>query len=139
MNKKIFAITSILTLFSFSSLLYAQEVSTYSFSGFGGGLPSSATIVEATAAPENLSASTAVKETSKVLITSLIVGGVIVVGGIVLVATMSTEGGKEFMAECAGETIEQCMEDCMEETIDVCIQETCSDAGLKYIMPIYVP
>ena len=56
MNKKIFAITSILTLFSFSSLLYAQEVSTYSFSGFGGGLPSSATIVEATAAPENLSA-----------------------------------------------------------------------------------
>lgn len=140
MNKKLFLITAIITILSFSSLLYAQEASTYSFSGFGGGLPSSATIVETSATPSELSvSSTTVNETSKILVTSLIVGGVIVVGGIVLVATMSTEGGKEFMAECAGEAIEECLADCMEASIDACIEETCSGMGLKYIMPIYVP
>lgn len=138
MNKKIFAITSILALFSFTSLLYAQEVSTYSFSGFGGGLPSSATIVEATATPENLSDSTDEKKTNKVLITTLIVGGVIVVGGLILVATVSTESGKKVMEECFGE----CMTNCMEGSIDFCsplFDEACSGAGLKYIMPIFVP
>lgn len=134
MNKKFILITAILTVFSFSSLVYAQEA--YSFSGFGGGLPSSATIVETSAVtPDELSASAATTTSSEVLVTTLIIGGVLVVGGLVMIATLSTEGGKEFMAECAGEAVEECMV----QSIDACIEETCSGEAFKFIMPVYIP
>lgn len=136
MNKKFFIATALITLLSFSSLVYAQSPAVYNFSGFGGGLPSSAKIVDENVSPEKLSSTTTVSsEKNEVLIYALVFGGMAVAGGLALAVGLSTESGKAILQECTAELIGECIS----ESFDVCVETACSGEMFKLAMPIYVP
>lgn len=150
MNKlsKVFAAS--IVLLGFNVCLFAKP-SSYQYSGFGGGLPSSAIELTADEGTDLDSINTDLESSSKekepwsptkkaLVITASVVGGVLVIGGIVV-------GGiflKQTMTECCEGLGSSCSESCSKGISDS-ISQSCQNKSIllspasALAVPIYVP
>lgn len=126
---KLKSIIAVLAIFSFSSLMFAAEPVTYTFSGFGGGLPSSATQTD----PDKLSSSRSSTDTT--LLTSAIVGGVLVATGIVVVAVLTKTTNGQCYQDAASACADGFAEECGSNLADACTDsliESCNSGALIF-------
>lgn len=152
MNKKIKLFAVILALFGFSASLFAEPV-TYSFSGFGGGLPSSAAKVSKYSSSDTPQQTiiveddedydydysdepTVKKGKSTALIITYVVIGVVVVAGIAVGAYYLTNSSADCCATATDNFIEGCGQGCgescsasMDEACASSVNEACSSSS----------
>lgn len=124
--KSIIALTAIL---SFSALLFAEQPVTYTFSGFGGGLPSSATQTD----PDKLSSSSSSSSAS--LLTTAIVGGVLIATGIVVVAVLTKTTNGQCYSDAANACADGFAEECGNNLADACTDsmiESCNSSAILF-------
>lgn len=130
MNKTLKTVIAILAVLSFSSLVFAQEpvaeTVAYSFSGFGGGLPSSATQTT----PDKCSSTSASAQAGYSL-SSIIVGGVLIATGIVVVAVLTKQTNGECyttaLTECSNSFLDSCAQDLGDACAESIVQATCGE------------
>ena len=149
-NLKLFAI--ILALFSFSASLFAESV-TYSFSSFGGGLPSSAARVSMAATDttqqriivEDGDEDTTYdysdepktkKGKNAGLIVTYVIVGVVITAGIIVGAYYLTDSSVNCCASATESILEGCGEGCgeacaasMDEACATSMNEACASSG----------
>lgn len=156
MSMKLKTFATILALFCFSASLFAQPV-TYSFSGFGGGLPASAKKVAATrlsdtdtATAERIIISEDDSEDSNdkeydyydepkvnkskkaALITTYVVIGVVVAAGIVVGAVYLSNESAQCCESTSQNLADGCAEGCGEAMGEACgksMSESCSSSS----------
>lgn len=149
MSKKIIAFVTLLSIFSLTSQVYAQQV--YSFSGFGGALPSSAAIEE-TASTKDEADEAAKKSVKKQIRKKIIIGSLIAVG-VIAVGALAISYGPQAMESCGN----SCGEGCANGSSDLCNQmdcgsvfdtSSCNSSSMNCsallqnplkLMPIYIP
>lgn len=151
MNKLLKTITVTCILLGFNVCIFAKPAA-YQYSGFGGGLPSSAieltadeetdldsinTDLEAPAAPEKEPWSPTKKA---LVITASVVGGILVIGGTVAGVIFL----KQTMTECCEGLGSSCSESCSKGLSDS-ISQSCQNKSIllspasALAIPIYVP
>lgn len=145
--KKLKSFAIILALFGFTGSIFAQPVS-YTFSGFGGGLPSSA--AKLSASDENTSQRIIIEDENEddsdndydyydepkvskkknvALITTYVVLGVVVVAGVVFGTIYMTNESAKCCETTTDSLIQGCGEGCGESCSEACSQsmsEACS-------------
>jgi len=149
MNMKYKTFVIIATLLCFSASLFAKPI-TYSFSAFGGGLPSSAKLTKASdnsgntveriiiteedeieeteEAPDFYYDEPEVKKSKKVaLITTYVVLGVVVVAGIAFGATYLSNESAQCCEESSDEFFQNCGDGCAEGCGEA-IGESCGES-----------
>lgn len=137
------AVISVLVLSAFGTVISAQSP-VYNFSAFGGGLPSSATLMAASESPSPDLSDSSTDELDKelndylgkkqkekmdpkkkaIIITASVAGGILVIGGIVL-------GGyllKQQMTKCAESATQECAESLGDSITQSCQNGSLTDA-----------
>lgn len=149
MRMKIKTFVIITALLSFSTSLFAKPV-LYSFSGFGGGLPSSASVVSYGAESETTSQQIILndyedeedsydyydepsvsKSKKAALITTYIVLGAVVVGGIVFGSVYLSNESAQCCESASDNLMEGCAQGCGESCGQSCgdsLSQACSDS-----------